>query len=225
MNDGFLHRYFLGNGGKRLHKWLHYFDIYERHLERFRGKSPVMIEIGVAGGGSLAMWKEYFGPGSEIIGVDIKPNCKEHEAEGIEVFIGSQDDPSLWDIILEKYPDVDIVLDDGSHVMKHMIATFEQLYHRVNANGIYMVEDTHTCYWSKYDGGYKKSDSFMEFAKEKIDELNAFHMKKSEVRISDFTRSTDYIAFYDSIVVFEKKPQGSRQSPITIGMPETRPEA
>ena len=64
MSDGFLHKYFLNNAHKRLHKWVHYFDIYERHFERFRGKSPTMIEIGVQGGGSLAMWKEYFGPGS-----------------------------------------------------------------------------------------------------------------------------------------------------------------
>ncbi len=95
MIDGLLHRYFLNNSHKRLHKWVHYFDIYERHLARFRGKAPVMIEIGVAGGGSLAMWKEYFGPGSHIIGIDLNPQCKAHEDDGIEVFIGSQDDPAM----------------------------------------------------------------------------------------------------------------------------------
>jgi hypothetical protein len=58
MNDtGFLHRYFLNNGYLRLHKWMHYFDIYEHHFARFRGKSPTVLEIGVKGGGSLAMWK------------------------------------------------------------------------------------------------------------------------------------------------------------------------
>ena len=89
--DGFLHRYFLNNGYKRVHKWVHYFDIYERHFERFRGKNPVMVEIGVMGGGSLAMWKAYFGDGCKIIGIDIDANCKQHEAEDIEVFIGSQE--------------------------------------------------------------------------------------------------------------------------------------
>jgi len=29
-----LHRIFLSNGEERIHKWLHYFDIYERHLAR-----------------------------------------------------------------------------------------------------------------------------------------------------------------------------------------------
>jgi len=107
---------------------VHYFDIYESHFERFRGKSPTILEIGVFGGGSLTMWKAYFGPGAKIVGVDINPACKIHEAEGNEIFIGSQDDPTLLNTILSKYPKIDIVLDDGSHKMQHMIATFEHMY-------------------------------------------------------------------------------------------------
>lgn len=217
MSDGFLHKYFLNNANKRLHKWVHYFDIYERHFARFRGKSPVIIEIGVFGGGSLAMWKEYFGPGSRIIGIDINPECKAHEGEGIEVFIGSQDDPAIIEAIFAKYPHVDIVLDDGSHMMEHMIRSFELMYDRVNPNGVYMVEDTHTCYWKEYNGGLGREGSFMEFVKHKLDEINAVHTKE-QLPISEFTRSTDCIACYDSIVVFERRRQGQRQAPITTPM-------
>ena len=85
MDSSFLHRYFLNNSHKRLHKWIHYFDIYETHFARFRGKAPVMVEIGVMGGGSLKMWKEYFGEGSRIVGVDINPDCKVHEGEGTPI--------------------------------------------------------------------------------------------------------------------------------------------
>lgn len=214
MGDGFLHKYFLNNSHKRLHKWTHYFDIYERHLERFRGFSPVMIEIGVAGGGSLAMWKDYFGTGCKIIGIDINPECKEHEESDIEVFIGSQDDPLIIDKILSKYPNVDIVLDDGSHMMQHMITSFELIYNRISSNGVYLVEDTHTCYWDEYEGGLEREGSFMEFVKQKLDELNAVHSKE-KLSITQFTRSTDYIACYDSMVVFEKKRQSQRKALIT----------
>lgn len=217
MSDGFLHRYFLNNSHKRLHKWAHYFDIYERHLARFRGTSPVMLEIGVMGGGSLSMWKEYFGSGSRIIGVDINPECKAHEAEGIEVFIGSQDDPAVINAIFSKYPKVDIVLDDGSHIMQHMIASFELMYDRIQPNGVYIVEDTHTCYWPEYGGGLKREGSFMEFVKHKLDEINAVHTRDT-LPVTEFTRSTDCIACYDSIVAFERRRQGSRQAPITQGM-------
>ena len=60
MEEGFLHKYFVNNATKGMKKWLHYFDIYERHLHQFRGKSPVILEIGIRDGGSLKMWKEYF---------------------------------------------------------------------------------------------------------------------------------------------------------------------
>lgn len=109
MSDGFLQKYFLNNGSKQLHKWVHYFDIYEQHFERFRGKSPTMLEIGVAGGGSLEMWREYFGPGTKIVGIDIEPACKAHEQANIEIFIGNQADTNLLDDILGKYPEIDIV--------------------------------------------------------------------------------------------------------------------
>ncbi len=214
MSDGTLHRYFLNNNDKSLHKWLHYFDIYERHFARFRDKRPVFLEIGVCGGGSLAMWKDYFGEDSRIIGIDIDPNCKRHEAPGIEIFIGSQDDPDVIQSILNKYSNIDIVLDDGSHFMHHMIATFNMLYDRVSPNGVYLVEDTHTCYWPEFDGGLKVAGSFMEFVKGKLDEINAFY-SRGALPVSEFTRSTDSITTYDSVVAFERRPQGARQAPIT----------
>jgi 23S rRNA U2552 (ribose-2'-O)-methylase RlmE/FtsJ len=217
MSDGFLHKYFLNNAEKRLHKWVHYFDIYERHFCRFRGKSPVVVEIGVMGGGSLAMWREYFGPGSRIVGVDVNPECKQHESSGIEVFVGSQDDSTVINAIFSKYPQIDIVLDDGSHQMNHMIASFELMYERLQANGIYLVEDTHTCYWERFGGGLRREGTFMEYVKHKLDEINAVHTEGA-LPISDFTRSTDYIACYDSIVVFERRKQGVRQAQITKGM-------
>lgn len=217
MSDGFLHKYFLNNSHKKLHKWFHYFDIYERHFSRFRDKAPVVLEIGVFGGGSLAMWKSFFGEESRLIGIDINPECKAHEAPGIDIFIGSQDDPNLLEQVLQKYPHIDIVLDDGSHRMDHMIRTFEILYDRISPNGVYMVEDTHTCYWPEYDGGLNRPGSFMEFTKAKLDEINAVH-SRGALPVSNFTKSTDYIACYDSVVVFERRRQGKRQAPITQPM-------
>ncbi|TFF25175.1 class I SAM-dependent methyltransferase [Jiella endophytica] len=214
MSSGFLHRYFLNNGGKRLHKWFHYFDVYERHFERFRGKAPLVIEIGVFGGGSLAMWREYFGRDCRVVGLDINPECKQHEAEGIDVQIGSQADPDFLKTILDKYGAPDIVIDDGSHRMAHMRASFDHLYHHLNPTGVYLVEDTHTCYMPKYGGGLKAEGSFMEFVKDKLDEINAPHTA-GQVPVSQFTRSTKSISIYDSVIVFERAPQGKRRTVIT----------
>lgn len=192
--DGFLHRHFLNNGDKRLHKWLHYFDIYERHFERFRDRPIKMLEIGVHGGGSLDMWREYFHPSSQIVGIDINPDCSQHAHDNIEVHIGSQDDVRFLKKVADQYGGFDVVLDDGSHVNSHVIKTFETLYDRVSTTGVYMVEDMHTSYRPRFGGGLRKNGTFIEFAKHKIDEINAHHVRKG-LEVSEVTRTTDSIAY------------------------------
>ncbi|GAA2848041.1 hypothetical protein GCM10010836_48650 [Aminobacter aminovorans] len=216
MSEGHLHRWFLNNGDKIAHKWLHYFEIYERHFQRFRGQNAVVLEIGVGSGGSLQMWRDYFGPRTTIIGLDIDPQCKQHEAEGIEIIIGSQADTAILDEIMRRHPKIDIALDDGSHVMSDMIATFEHLYPRIDVNGLYLVEDLHTCYWEEYGGGLRRQGSFIELIKERIDDINAMHAR-GVIPVSEFTRSTDSMTIYDSVVVFEKRRQGRRQAIMTGG--------
>ena len=93
-------------------------------------------------------------------------------------------------------------------------ASFELLYHRLNKNGGYIAEDTHTCYWPEYQGGLGAEGSFMEFVKSELDEINAVHTRGGLPQ-TEFTRSTDYIACYDSVIVFERRPHGHRQAPIT----------
>ena len=68
--------------GPGIWKWRHYFEIYHKHFSKFVGKEVHVLEIGVYSGGSLAMWKHYFGPQSKIYGVDIEPACKAYEERG-----------------------------------------------------------------------------------------------------------------------------------------------
>ncbi|MER8625771.1 cephalosporin hydroxylase family protein [Mesorhizobium sp. M1143] len=163
------------------------------------------------------MWKAYFGHGARVIGIDIDPICKAHDEVGIEIFTGSQDDPALINQIIDRYDAFDIIIDDGSHIMRHVMKSFELLYDKVDPHGVYLVEDLHTAYWDEYEGGLKRAGTFMEFVKDKLDEINAAHARGA-IPVSTFTRSTACIAVYDSVVVFEKRPQGTRQTSITTGM-------
>ena len=194
---------FLANQGKVIHKWEHYFAIYERHFGPWRGRSLTFLEIGVARGGSLSMWRRYFGPLAKIVGIDIDPRCRAHEGDGIAVRIGDQSDAGFFASVVEEFGAPDIVLDDGSHRMADLRASFDCLYPLMPKNGVYMVEDLHTAYWAKFGGGLGHPDSFIEFAKAKIDALNADHAKGA-IAPDAFTRDTLGISFYDSLVVFEK---------------------
>jgi hypothetical protein len=194
---------FITNDGKRMHKWTHYFPVYERHFAGFRNKSLTFLEIGVARGGSLPMWQRFFGPYAKVLGIDHDEKCKNHEAPGIFVRIGDQGDEAFLQSLIDEFGAPDVVLDDGSHRMDLTAKSFEFLYPRMPKNGIYMVEDMHTAYWEEFGGGVSKPETFINKCKGYIDRLNADH-SRGQVEADFITRQTLGISFYDSVVVFEK---------------------
>jgi hypothetical protein len=204
MND--LEEYFENNTGNLIHKWKHYFDIYDRHFCGFRNKDINVLEIGVSHGGSLQMWKNYFGPQANIYGVDINPHCKTLEDHQIKIIIGSQEDRKFLRELKTQLPKLDILIDDGGHTMKQQIVTFEEMFDHVDDHGVYLCEDLHTSYWRKWGGGYKKRTTFIEYSKGFIDSIHAWHSKTRRLKVNDFTKSVYAVHYYDSILVIEKKP-------------------
>ncbi|MCC7327881.1 MAG: hypothetical protein IT521_13885 [Burkholderiales bacterium] len=193
--------------GRAVDRWHHYFDIYHRHFARFRGTQFTMIEIGIFNGGSLPMWREYFGSKATIVGVDVNAECVKFAEPGIEIMIGDQADRVFLASISDRYKDIAIVLDDGGHRMHQQIATFEELYpHLRPGGGVYLCEDTHTSYMPVFGGGYGNANTFIETSKSLIDKIHAFHsLDTSVLAPDDFTRSTDSLHFYDSVLVIEKR--------------------
>lgn len=204
---------FLTNDQRAIHKWTHYFPAYESHFGRFRNRSLLILEIGCGDGGSLQMWKRYFGPQAQIVGVDIRPECRELEEDQISVRIGDQADAIFLSSLVEEFGPPDIVVDDGSHMMGDMVASFSTLYPAMSKNGVYVVEDLHTCYWEEYDGGFRREGSFVELCKNLIDQLNAEH-SRGAVPEGEFSTSTTSIHFYDSLVVFERGRYLRKHAPI-----------
>ncbi len=194
---------FVTHRGRSIHKWAHYLPIYERHLERFAGRSLILYEIGVSGGGSLQLWKKYFGPYASIVGIDIDPACASMEERQISVRIGDQADTAFLADVVAEFGPPDVVIDDGSHMPGDLWASFAFLYPLMRRDGLYLVEDLHTAYWENFGGGLRRAGTFVERAKDLIDELNA-PSSAGATHVTDFSRSTWSMHFYDSIVIFEK---------------------
>lgn len=128
---------FRHHNGRRVDKWRHYFEIYDRHFERFRGKRIRVLEIGIDHGGSLQLWKTYFGMDARIVGLDIDPRCAAFAEDQIEVRIGNQADVAL----LKSLGSFDIVIDDGSHRLQDQLASYEALWPVTRS--VYLIEDCH----------------------------------------------------------------------------------
>jgi len=220
MND--LEAYFNDNKKRVIDKWSHYFEIYDRHFSKYRGKEIVLLEIGTFQGGSLQMWKSYFGDKAKIYGIDINPNCKQVEEENIKIIIGSQSDRDFLKNVIKEIPPFDILIDDGGHTMLQQIVTFEELFSHVKPDGVYLCEDLHTSYWKEYGGGFKRKGSFIEYSKNFIDELNAYYSEEKSFQVSAFTSSVNSIHYYDSVLVIEKRPtpKPTRSHTGTIRIPD-----
>ena len=136
--------------GPFIGKYRHYFDIYEQHMAKFRRQERVrMLELGVRSGGSLRMWKEYFGDALELHGIDINPNSKifQDTANNVHVHIGSLADEEFMrgcanDSAVRHHPRRRV------HHSSDQKLAFEVLYPTLQPRGGYIVEDVHTNYWN-----------------------------------------------------------------------------
>jgi len=122
-----------------------YLHIYEKYFLPKKEEKINILEIGVKGGHSLRVWKEYF-PNAKICGLDLNPECVKHTEDRIEIFIGSQDDPTIINKILDKYGEFDIIIDDGSHINDLIVKSFALLSSCVKKSGIYIIEDLNCSY-------------------------------------------------------------------------------
>ncbi|HVQ07454.1 MAG TPA: class I SAM-dependent methyltransferase [Allosphingosinicella sp.] len=201
-----LESIFLGHEGRPIHKWAHYLPIYDRLFALYRARPVTFLEIGVNRGGSLEMWRRYFGAEAVIAGVDIDEVCASRVDPPNQVFIGSQADPAFLEDVVARVGRPDIVLDDGSHVAEHQRVSFDTLFPLLKDGGLYLIEDIATAYWpDEYEGGYRRRGTAIEFAKDFVDDVNAwYHKEHFDPLIRDHVHS---IAFYDSIIAIEKKPK------------------
>jgi len=200
-----LQRFFEDNTGNCIDKWVHYFDIYDFWFNKYRNKPVTILEIGVYQGGSLNMWRDYFGKEAKIFAIDINPECKQFETENTKIFIGSQEDREFLSFVKTQIPELDILIDDGGHTMNQQIVSFEELYVHIKDNGLYLCEDLHTSYWKNYGGGYRNKNSFIEYSKNFIDKINAWNSRDEKLRIDKFTEKTYSLHYYPSILLIQKK--------------------
>ena len=173
--------------GHGIWKWEHYFEVYQRHFSKFVGQSVNLLEIGIYSGGSLEMWRSYFGPHCHIYGVDIEEACKCYENKYTSVFIGDQADRAFWNTFRQSAPAIDILIDDGGHTPEQQRITLEEMLPHLRCGGVYFCEDVH-----------ERWNDFSTYASSLVDELN--HCGD----LNELQKSVHSIHFYPFCVIIEK---------------------
>ncbi|WFS25140.1 glycosyltransferase [Rhizobium rhododendri] len=204
-------------------KWEHYPAVYGRELGALvtAGRPIRLLEIGVQNGGSLQIWRDFLPAGSEIVGVEIDVRAAELSlGEHIVVHVADATDKDALQNAL-KDQRFDVIVDDGSHLSSHMIATFRLCFDRVNAGGVYIIEDVHCSYLRSHGGGLEADGSAVEYFKKLADAVNVDHFEPgdestlSEAELAAtiaLGHTISNISFYDSIIVV-RKAESHREAP------------
>jgi precorrin-6B methylase 2 len=146
--------------------------IYETFLVARRDQAVSLLEIGVLGGSSLRMWRDYF-PNGKIYGLDRDEAAREHAEQRIAIFIGDQEDASILDHIIRESGGLDVVVDDGGHRARQQIGSLLYLWPHLKPGGLYIVEDIHTSYLAEYGMAWRKPGTAVEFLKGVVDDVHA----------------------------------------------------
>ena len=154
-----------------------YTPIYHELFANLREKPVRLLEIGVGGyefrsvgGASLSMWADYF-PLGRIVGIDIAEKSLELDSR-VTVLRGSQaDELFLLNVVVGHGP-FDIVIDDGSHVPQHVVASFRTLFPGLADGGLYVVEDVQTAFWPNFGGTAVTGGETLQLVQSLLQSLN-----------------------------------------------------
>ena len=154
----------------------------------------------MSAGGSLQMWRSYFGDQAVIFGVD----CRQEVANCIseaKIRIGDQSDQIFLKNVVSEMKGVDVIFDDGSHNLNDIRKSLQILFPLLNEDGIYIIEDLHTTYFRRWGGGMTKN--FFDVIRLLIDDMHqSYHQKK--INIETISKSLSGVHIYDSIIFLDK---------------------
>jgi len=193
--------------------------LYEDLLSSYRDKPIKLFEVGVNRGGSVKMWQRYFEK-AQIYGLDIREKViRRKQLDRISLLKVDQSSESELLNFGKKYGDFDIGIDDGSHVWKHQILTFECLWPHIRSGGLYVIEDVLTSYpnykenraarkggktITKY-GNLQGEIDAVSYFQHLIDEINLYGKDDDISSLSYNQRSIEWILFRHNSIAIKKK--------------------
>ena len=164
-----------------------YTELYERLFFHWREDPIKIFEIGIADGGSLAMWQGYF-PNARIFAVDILDKSRFNNARVTTLIADQASRDQLQTAIAASGSDIDVLIDDGGHTMEQQQVSLGFLFRHVRPGGYYVIEDVHTslpALWKGYgvarDGSNTTLRMLENFVRSPSPAIRSRYMLESEM--------------------------------------------
>jgi hypothetical protein len=167
-----------------------YTELYERLFFHWKDHPITIFEVGIAEGGSLKMWQEYF-PHARIFAVDILPKTQ-FDNDRVKTFVGDQARREQLKPAIETAGQADILIDDGGHTMEQQQVSLGYLFQYIRAGGYYVIEDVHTslpALWKGYgverDGANTTLRMLENFMRGSAPSMRSKYMRRDEMAYLD----------------------------------------
>jgi len=141
------------------------------------------------------------------------------QEDRIKIFQGSQADEAFLKHICGQISPLDIIIDDGSHMVDHVLISLKTLFPFLREGGIYVIEDLATSYWPQYGGNSEDlndQSTSMNFLKSLIDGLNYREFLKTDYAPSYYDRNIVSMHFYHNLIFIYK---GKNEDPGIVDDP------
>ena len=190
-----------------------YCERYCQFFEPIRQNVKKVLEIGIASGASLKMWRDYF-PNAVIHGVDhnqafVDAMTAQKEPR-IESIFGDASEVGFW-VGFEHYwhTDFDLVIDDASHSVWATYQAFKFGWRLLKPLGYWVIEDVH----AGFDAAYRRDNAANGLpvtwsvptliADLSLGRLHEFGSNQSGQ--SDGTGDIESVTYFKSLIVIQKR--------------------
>jgi hypothetical protein len=171
---------FLAHKGKVTDKWSSYLGFYDYHFAPFYKSATQILEIGVQNGGSLEVLAKLFPAAKNVVGVDVDGKCGAliFDDPRIKIVLGDATCDEVVQEVSRISAQFDIIVDDGSHRSRDIIASVLKYFPLLKPGGLFAVEDLHCSYWPTHGGQLFSPDSAQCFLQRLTDVINLEHFER-----------------------------------------------
>lgn len=193
-------------------KYKNYKIVYDFLTTNFKREDKIhILEIGIgshnlsgSGGGSLIALSLYYKK-AKIFGIDLFDKSFLNIGN-IKTIIGDQSSKKNLKSICNQLPNLDIVIDDGSHFVNHQFNTFNIFYKNLRNGGIYIIEDLVGSYRVRYNGdpdlGIDKN--IITYFQKYIHCVNYAYLKNEYREKFSILKDLNSISFFKDCVVIQR---------------------
>lgn len=129
------------------------------------------------------------------------------DSKSVKTLVCDEGDKSKMKEISNQVGNLDLVIDDGSHMPNYQISNFEIFFEKLNDGGVYIIEDLYYSYLNALGGDPKLSSqkNIISYLSNYIHSTQSQWLIKEEMEKIIKYKNIERILFFNEGIIIQKK--------------------